>query len=84
VCGIDPFELVWAPGYQPGYENYDTMCNFANCGAYNNGVPIPGFSVINATNLRQSPDGGASSCRQCTNDAQCQGTQTCNSAGLCE
>jgi hypothetical protein len=84
VCGIDPFELVWAPGYQPGYQNFDTMCNFADCGAYNNGVPIPGFSVINATNLRQSPDGGASSCRQCTNDAQCQGTQTCNSAGLCE
>jgi len=83
ICGIDPFELVWSEGYVPGYDDYDTMCSFGSC-LYNNNVPIPGFSVIDAAHLAQATDGGPTACAYCDTDLDCLPNEVCNSAGICE
>ncbi len=83
ICEIDPFELVWAEGFVPGYENYDTMCSWSNC-TYGNGQPIPGFFVIGAPNLVQSTSGVVTTCTQCDAAEDCPSGQSCNTAGLCE
>ncbi len=82
-CNIDPFELVWAEGFMPGYEDYDTMCASSSC-IYNNGQPIPGFFIIGAPNLVQSTTGVVHGCLQCNTQEDCADDQVCNSAGLCE
>jgi len=83
ICDIDPFEVAWSEGYVPGYGDYDTMCAYGGC-VYNNGTPIPGFDVIDATNLAQATDGGPTACAYCETSADCPPAETCNSAGICE
>ncbi|MFT5584796.1 MAG: hypothetical protein ACI9VR_002383 [Cognaticolwellia sp.] len=82
-CSIDPFELVWAEGFVSGYDDYDTMCSGSSC-TYGTGVNIPGFSVLSGDSLVQSTTGASTSCTQCATTSDCSGSETCNSAGICE
>ena len=83
VCDIDPFELVWAEGFVDGYDDYDTMCASSSCD-YGNGVEIPGFAVVEGSSLAQATDGGSTDCLQCESDSDCDASESCNSAGICE
>ena len=81
-CNIDPMEVVWADSLLPGYESYDTMCNSGAC-AYGDGAPIPGFRVVDGSELSSTLTGEAGSCEQCSIDADCA-VGVCGPAGLCE
>lgn len=83
-CNIDPLELVIDEGFVPGYQAYDTMCLSSICAPYDNGVPILDFEPVDATMLARAGDGSAPSCGQCEVDADCDPSEVCNSAGLCE
>lgn len=81
---LDPFELIWAEGLMPGYQDYDASCSYSSC-TYGSGVPIPGFAVVDSSHLLQASDGSATTCEQCATSADCSDqTATCNSAGICE
>ena len=82
-CYIDPLEVVWAEGFVPGYEDYDTMCSYDTC-EYGTGHPIPGFFIIGAPNLVPSTSGAVHDCVQCDATEDCPSGQVCNTAGLCE
>ncbi|MCB9796748.1 MAG: putative metal-binding motif-containing protein [Alphaproteobacteria bacterium] len=79
---IDPFELVWVEGFEPGYDNYDTFCASSSCGSASTLTAI--FSVVDDSRLVQATDGAQTSCAQCASDADCSSSETCNSAGICE
>jgi len=83
TSSIDPFELVWATGFMPGYEDYDTMCASSSC-SYGDGQPIPGFFIIGYANLVQATDGNVTGCHQCNSNDECASDEFCNTAGICQ
>ena len=82
-CTIDPFELVWSEGFVAGYGDYDEACDYSSC-TYGTGVQIPGFDIITTDHLLQATDGGSTGCEQCSSNADCDATMSCNTAGICE
>ncbi|MCB9761450.1 MAG: putative metal-binding motif-containing protein [Alphaproteobacteria bacterium] len=81
-CSIDPMELIWVEGFEPGYDNYDTFCASSSCGSASTLQAI--FDVMDDGDLVATTDGDASSCTQCASSAECASSEVCNSAGVCE
>jgi len=81
---IDPLEVVWGQGFIPGYREFNTTCAEPGCvQPAHKSTPVPGLQIIAGSSLRSTTTGAASSCVECSTDADC-GAGRCGRAGLCE
>ncbi len=81
-CEIDPLEIIWTPGFVPGYGGYHSFCVYDACGPAS--TLTSQFDVLDDSVLTPTTTGTAVSCLQCETSADCDAGQDCNTAGICE